>query len=345
MMHMSLDVEAFLSEHVPPTPAHDHERKVLHAAFDAKQIDLDTLILIITMSWRCYSDAPRLAAVAWSWKEAAKEAEKMVRGEDVPVPRLCITLPLLPPLEPILSTAERAVRVSWGAAFEAYSPFAVEMPAAGFHVRCEYELEDIKSTVRSGRYLNSVTINMFLTSLMPDMTQATVARMCGKRVSNFFIPSGFSASIIDSGAFHGAEDYVKKAFDHADHMHMTMHFKETCTHAEHWVHVRVTKAVHKVEIFEPASLVQTNIIGQQMLHALVASGAVTSAEGWTVVLYNKQRHRMPRQSDGSSCGVFACVVALHLVEVRRMPRNIQEEIAQWREYVAMKVWGSRVIAS
>jgi hypothetical protein len=131
------------------------------------------LILIITMSWRCYSDAPRLAAVARSWKEAAKEAEKMVRGEDVPVPRLCITLPLLPPLEPILSTAERAVRVSWGAAFEAYTPFVVKMPAAGFHVRCEYELEDIKSTVLSGLYLNSVTINSFLSSLMPDMVQAT----------------------------------------------------------------------------------------------------------------------------------------------------------------------------
>ena len=61
MMPTLLDVEAFLSEHVPPTPTHEPEHKVLHAACDAEQIGFDALILIIIMSWRRYSDAPRLA--------------------------------------------------------------------------------------------------------------------------------------------------------------------------------------------------------------------------------------------------------------------------------------------
>ena len=47
-------------------------------------------------------------------------------------------------------------------------------------------------------------------------------------------------------------------------MHMTMHFKETTTHAEHWVHVRATKALRKIEIFEPAALVQNTFIGKQI---------------------------------------------------------------------------------
>ena len=110
--------------------------------------------------------------------------------------------------------------------------------------------------------LNSITIYSFLSSLMPDMV---LASMCGNRVSNFFIPSCFSRSIIEDGEMGGAAYYVKKAFDQADRMHMTMHFKETTASTEHWVHVRVTKAVRKIEIFEPATLVKTKFIGQQML--------------------------------------------------------------------------------
>ena len=66
------------------------------------------------------------------------------------------------------------------------------------------------------------------------------------------------------------------------------------------MHLRVNKAVYKVEIFEPANLVRSAHIGHQMLRALVAAGALSSTDGWTVVLYNRQVHGMPRQSDGSS---------------------------------------------
>ena len=337
-----LDLEAFFAEHIPPTPWHEPKRKVKHA-FDDMPIDFDALVCIMVISWRSYSNAPRLAAVARSWKEATKEAEKMVRSEDVPVPRLRIAQPLLPPLEPTLSTAEHVVRDSWGAELGAYTPFILSAPAAGNPIRCTYELQDMQSTVLIGHYLNSITIDAFLTSLMPDMVKAARASPQSSLLHprNFFIPTIFSASIIEDGNFGRAEYYVEKAFNHTDHLHITMHYKETTTHAEHWVHVRATKAVRKVEIFEPAALVQCNFIGRQLLCALVAARAITAAEadGWTVVLYNRHQHHMPRQSDGSSCGVFACVVALHLVEVRRIPRNIQEEIMQWRLYIAMKVFG------
>ena len=179
---------------------------------------------------------------------------------------------------------------------------------------------------------------------MPDMVKATVAARAGSRVTNFFIPTGFSDSVMD-GRLDAAGHYVKNAYDHADNVHITIHYKETNAVAEHWVHLRVNKAVYKVEIFEPANLVRSAHIGHQMLRALVAAGALSSTDGWTVVLYNRQVHGMPRQSDGSSCGVFACVVALHLVAGRRLPRNIQHKIPQWRLYIAMKVWdaGTQVL--
>lgn len=100
----------------------------------------------------------------------------MVRCEDVPVPRLHITQHSLPPLKPTLSAAEHAIWVSWGQTFlHAHTPFTIKLPAAGHNVRCLHELEDMKSTVLSDNYFNSVTINAFLSSLMPDMVKATIA--------------------------------------------------------------------------------------------------------------------------------------------------------------------------
>ena len=128
-MSSLLDLEAFFAAHIPPTPAHGPVRKVLNAALDDKTIDFDALIMIMIMSWRKYADAPRLAAVARSWEQATKEAEMMVRCEDVPVPRLRITQHSLPPLEPTLSAAEHAIWVSWGQTFlHAYTPFTVKLP-------------------------------------------------------------------------------------------------------------------------------------------------------------------------------------------------------------------------
>ena len=127
MSSLTLDLEAFFKDYMPPTPAaHEPKRKVLAAAFDGEHIDFDALIYIMVLSWRSCATAPRLAAVARSWMKATKEAETIVRCEDVPVPRNRITQYKLPPVEPTLSLAEQAVRASWGGDFGSYGYFNCE---------------------------------------------------------------------------------------------------------------------------------------------------------------------------------------------------------------------------
>lgn len=72
-----------------------------------------------------------------------------------------------------------------------------------------------------------------------------------------------------------------------------------------------------------------------------AVGAIPHCSGWTVVLYNARVHGMPRQHDGVSCGVFACIIAEHLIAGRRLPHSLQANIGAWRLHIAMKVWGQR----
>jgi Ulp1 family protease len=53
---------------------------------------------------------------------------------------------------------------------------------------------------------------------------------------------------------------------------------------------------------------------------------------WQVVLYTGAAG-VPQQTDGSSCGVFTCVVASHLVKDATLP-DIQAASADWRRWIA-----------
>jgi Ulp1 family protease len=124
-------------------------------------------------------------------------------------------------------------------------------------------------------------------------------------------------------------------------MYMIVHLPADQGYEGHWVLVRMNKTLKKVEIFESAKLVTTTDLGWQLLRTLVSVGAIPHCSGWTVVLYNARVHGMPRQHDGVSCGVFACIIAEHLIAGRRLPHSLQANIGAWRLHIAMKVWGQR----
>ena len=266
----------------------------------------------------------------------------MLRDVDVAVPRSTITQYALAPVEPTLTAAETAAISSWGIDANAFAPIKVLAPRMDEHIKVPIEFSDVRETLNGG-YLNGFIIDAFMGSIMPDFVTATQAASRGEMISDFYLPTYLSTPLLtETNSFEHIKPSLIQAFGVADSIHMPLHYKETHTHCEHWVHMRVKKSVRKVEIFESAGLVTSTLVGWRLLDALVQAGALASHDAWSVVLYNRSRHKMPRQGDGSSCGVFVCVVALHLVAKQRLPRNIQNDITAWRRYVAVKVWASRL---
>lgn len=90
-------LEAFVRDHIPPTPRDPADHKAGRVLADGDMpIDFDTLIYILIWAWRTCAKAPRLAAVAQSWAAASTDAEKAVRCEDVVGRRRLWLWPALP---------------------------------------------------------------------------------------------------------------------------------------------------------------------------------------------------------------------------------------------------------
>lgn len=53
---------------------------------------------------------------------------------------------------------------------------------------------------------------------------------------------------------------------------------------------------------------------------------------WQVVIYSN----LPKQNDGSACGIFACVFTLHLFHDATLP-DVQTEILSWRQFTAQVI--------
>lgn len=341
---MQSALDYFMAHCVAQTP----QPKKLRSAVpvDGDRLDFDTLSILIASAWRVDAHAPRLAAVASSWALASKEAAKLVRCEDIPVPRKLVTQHPSQPMEPTLTINEEAAITNWGALpdldqFISFRVLAVGVRSGHLtNIPMRIERDDIQSTLCGG-YLNSFIINSFMASIMPDLVLAAEAAIRGEETCDFYIPTTFTQFLgAQYDLFQPIKRSLAQAMGSADCVHVPLHFTDTETRCQHWVHVRAKKSVKKVEIFESAMLVESTFVGWRLLDALVEAGALDDVDGWTVVLYNRGIHKMPRQSDGSSCGIFTCVVAAHLVAGRRLPRNIQENVHAWRRYVAAKVWAA-----
>ena len=122
----------------------------------------------------------------------------------------------------------------------------------------------------------------------------------------------------------------------AEAIYIPWHVASTRSTVHHWVLVRLSRVTQKIEIYESARLLVSKAAGWKILSALqpyLGSGC----GGWTVVLYNSCAARIPRQRDGSSCGVFLCIIALHLVRDACLPLNLQDNVGRWRNYLALAV--------
>ena len=245
-------------------------------------------------------------------------------------------------MEPMLTATETAAITSWGINAIDVSDIKVLAPKLGSHIKVPIVPSDVQDTLNGG-YLNGFIIDAFMGTIMPDFVSAAKAASRGEKISDFYLPTYLSKPLLyEINPFEHIRPALMQAFGVTDSIHMPLHYTATDTHHEHWVHVRAKKSVKKVEIFESAGLVVTTLVGWRLLDALVQAGVLESQDGWSVVLYNRSRHKMPRQGDGYSCGAFVCVVAAHLVAKHRLPRSLQEEIVARRRYIAVKVWGSRV---
>ena len=100
----------------------------------------------------------------------------------------------------------------------------------------------------------------------------------------------------------------------------------------HWVVVRVARAFEKVEVFNSTKSPSdaSTCMGLQGLLRLLEGVGVTRAGGFHVVFHNS--HLAWKQTDGSSCGIFASLIACSLVRGLRISL-LQEDMLAWRAYL------------
>ena len=70
------------------------------------------------------------------------------------------------------------------------------------------------------------------------------------------------------------------------------------------------------------------------LEALMHSGKILDKKDWSFILYSEDRH-FPKQTDGSSCGVYVCTVARAIIFNCRLPD--EPNLARFREIFAYEI--------
>lgn len=132
----------------------------------ADMVPIDLLALILAHVWRVDRCAPRLAATSFSFFMASEEAEVLVEGVDVPVPRKCVTVPARSSIQ--ISQANellnnfREIRSAWGMRLENYKDFNVCVPRLDNQVRVAYDQNDMANLLDHGSvsgYLNNIRKN------------------------------------------------------------------------------------------------------------------------------------------------------------------------------------------
>ena len=64
------------------------------------------------------------------------------------------------------------------------------------------------------------------------------------------------------------------------------------------------------------------------------SGKILDKKDWSFILYSEDRH-FPKQTDGSSCGVYVCAVARAIIFNCRLPD--EPNLARFREIFAYEI--------
>lgn len=107
----------------------------------------------------------------------------------------------------------------------------------------------------------------------------------------------------------------------------------------HWALIKIDVAQNILHIFDPAGMVTAaNVQDLPKFLALVTGDGKFRA--LKIIEHSPKADRYPAQTDNSSCGVFALAALMHLLRGARINFK-QADMAEWRSFVAAKIYAMR----
>ena len=103
--------------------------------------------------------------------------------------------------------------------------------------------------------------------------------------------------------------------------------------SNHWAPMVVNKSVERIFIHDPLSNLVQPQHAKQVLEFLSAVTGDLAYLSYSVDIARS----IPKQTDGRSCGVFACVILYHLMTGAKMG-FAQKDIPSWRKFIAGKIY-------
>lgn len=141
-----------------------------------------------------------------------------------------------------------------------------------------------------------------------------------------FIASGDGDSLVGSPYFSAAKLAELRA---ASKVVLVYNFGVP---GNHYGVVDASMDAKKVDCLDSLGSISENH-GLAVLDLLVKLD-VTKPDGWEVNCFNGGEKGMPKQEDGTSCGVFAFATLVHLVRSAPL-RFSQQDIRAWRTHMAL----------
>ena len=297
----------------------------------------DELQHIIKLAWLQAGNkkAPTCAAVSKAFEAAAAHVQNELADKEVAPDRLVMKLASRPSLSPQLNDEEKR-RIH----FSHFRPInGVLKP----------DLERVLDRQSSG-WLNNQIIDAFMGTIATDINSAEVG------AGRVYFNALFSQSIEAGGA-----DAKILSVEHLNLCTGIIRSDTARTHAKrehaaavlraarevylvynvdlHWALMRVLIEWGRIEVYD-----STGRIGKS--HARKVLAALRSVLGietdtWGVVVYEGRETRVAVQRDSKSCGVFACVMAVHVACDASLP-DIQSDVKAWRKYVAARATAPRM---
>ena len=104
----------------------------------------------------------------------------------------------------------------------------------------------------------------------------------------------------------------------------------------HYAYVHLITSRREIIIFETMNLIFPKDIDE--IISVLASKVDESISGYKITRLSTAI--VPPQLDGKSCGVLACLHAMHMHHKLALPIMTKDLYLKWREYIAFKVCGA-----
>ena len=291
----------------------------------------DETTLVAMTCWQNDTMAPMFAAVSKEMLRANAEAKDMLKAVDVVPHRPEMKKALNPSLSASLSDEESGTLAAWG------DDLAEYWPAASYKGCGKVEKDDMLRVLgKSSGWLTSQSVDTFLSSYLPSLVEAEpgAPRIFLQGFHSLYVEKeqtlGFSLARSDNPEqTEQTRRRCAEVLSAADEVYVVYNIA-----VKHWALMRLTKRFSRLEVFDSTGHT-TKEHGRKLLAACQElTGADMSS--WTVVVYETVSSGVAQQTDGKSCGVFACVTAAHLLQDAQLP-DIQGDIVAWRRYMAARI--------